>query len=343
MRSGQLNHEGLDQSPERGDRRPRSKRSPAVWESRVSGALAQTDPLQRMTGFLRLLASCDAESIPEVEAAWMKLKASGIELPAEEALLDYRLGQLKGAEGLGGHGESPADFAKLPSVRQRFEGWLQADPYAAEAWLDGLPAGKFRDQMALSMIVATSAAGDPEGALERVADLPEHLRQMAGRSMGERIRETGSMESASEILERLGGRSEEGHTPYLKGVLESLLNENSGANGERVTSLLESHLDQAYVDSGALAQVTAGKGRTDPASALDWAVGIEGKRADLPQGSLLSAAVGSMDLAGLDVAEEWALRHPSAPGIDAMHEDLQMRRRILEDRGDDANEYDKDD
>jgi hypothetical protein len=50
-----------------------------------------------------------------------------------------------------------------------------------------------------------------------------------------------------------------------------------------------------------------------------------------------------MDLANLQVAEEWALNRAGAPGIAEMQADLEARRRALEDRGDDENEYDKDD
>jgi hypothetical protein len=314
----------------------------AVWRSRVASSLGQTDPLQRMTGFLKLLAACDAENIGDVAAAWEQLKARGVSLPAEEALLNYRLGQLKGADVLAGHEGSAADFESLDLLKRRFEGWLQSDPYSAGAWLDDLPEGKFRDQVALSAI-AVSGRDDSGGTLSRVAELPAHLRQTAGRTLGERIRETGSIESGSELLRELGGRAGATDVPYLKGILQSLLGDASGGDGDMAAKLVEDHFDQPYVDSGVLAQVSAGKGKTDPVSALEWAMSMEERKPDLPQGSLLAAAVGGMDLADLERAEEWASGRAGSPGIAEMQADLEARRRILEDRGDDENEYDKDD
>ena len=320
----------------------RTREDRSTLESRVAGSLGQTDPLQRMAGFLKLLAVCDEESIGDVAIAWEKLKATGISLPAEEALLNYRLGQLKGAEVLAGHAGSAADLESLDLLRRRFEGWLQSDPYAADKWLDALPAGKFRDQIALSAI-AVSGSYDSENAFNRVAELPEHLRQAAGRTMGERIRETGTIESGSDLLRQFGSRAVTGDTAYLKGIFQSLLGDSAGSGGERAAQLVEEHLDQPYVDAGTLAQVSAGKGKADPVFALEWAMSMEERKPDLPQGSLLVAAVQGMNPADLQRAEDWASSRAGSPGIAEMQAELEARRRVLEERGDDENEYDKDD
>ena len=243
-----------------------------------------------MAGFLKLLAASDSKNIGDVAAAWEKLKATGVSLPAEEALLNYRLGQLKGSEVLAGHTGSAADFQSLDMLKRRFEGWLQSDPSSADAWLNHLPPGKFRDQIALSAIAA-SGPYDPMGALTRVAELPEHLRQAAGRTMGERIRETESIEAGSEFLRNLGSRAGEEESPYLKGIFESLLAKTDGS-GELSARLIEAHLGQSYVDPGSLARASAEKGRADPVSALDWALSLEDRKPDLPRGTLLAAAVG---------------------------------------------------
>jgi hypothetical protein len=314
----------------------------SALESRLAGSLGQEDPLQRMSGFLKLLSACDAETIADVAAAWEKLKATGVSLPAEEALLNYRLGQLRGAEVLVGHEGSDADLGSLDLLRRRFEGWLQSDPHSAGKWLDALPAGKFRDQIALSAIAA-SGAYDSDNALSRVDQLPEHLRQAAGITMGERIRETGSVESGSEILRQLGSRAEAGDAAYLKGIFQSLLGNSSDRSGEMAERLVEDHLDQPYVDPDVLVQVSAGKGKSDPVSALEWAMSMEERKPDLPQGSLLAAAVQGMNLADLQRAEDWAFDRAGSPGIAEMQADLEARRRVLEERGDDENEYDKDD
>lgn len=70
---------------------------------------------------------------------------------------------------------------------------------------------------------------------------------------------------------------------------------------------------------------------------------MEERKPDLPQGSLLVAAVQGMNPADLQRAEDWASSRAGSPGIAEMQAELEARRRVLEERGDDENEYDKDD
>ena len=202
--------------------RPAKRESGATFsmDSRMTYALRRTDPLERLAGWMDVLSACDETGIAQVIESWEKRKAAGIALPAEEALLNFRLGQLKGGEVLAEHTGTAGDFEQLDLLKSRFEGWLEADPAGAGRWMEDLPTGKFRDQMALS-VIASSARDHPEAALLLVAALPAHLRRKAGEAAGARLRETGTMEDGSALLSSLEGAAGDGS--YLNGIFETLI------------------------------------------------------------------------------------------------------------------------
>ena len=149
-----------------------------------------------------------------------------------------------------------------------------------------------------------------------------------------------SLEEGSRLLADLGkGEADEG---YLKGIFDSLAAAVEDGN-DAAAGLVESHLEQPYVTSQTLHELSAWKGKSDPVSALEWAADIERRKDGLSGGALLSAAVEGMGLDELSTAEEWARGNSKLPGILELQTAVDGRRRILEDRGDDENEYDKDD
>jgi hypothetical protein len=308
----------------------------------VVRSLRREDPLERMGGFLAILCSSDERSIGEVEAAWLELKKAGLQLPAEELLLNHRLGQLRGAAAMEGRTGTAADFASLGLLKGRFEGWLSADPAGARMWMEGLPAGKFRDQMAMS-VIAAATRDDPREALQQAACLPDHLRQAAGRNAGERLKESVPLEESSELLARMSAMEGGADEAYLKGIFDSLAGAAFQSGGEAMARVLDGHIEQSYASPQTLRQISEEMGKRDPLAALEWASDAERKKAGLPEGALLTASVQGMTLSDLERAEEWARDRSGLPGVPEMRETLLSRRRILEDRGDSENEYDKDD
>lgn len=334
-----------------GDVRPadaRGRRSGSGTKRQRSGAgngivraLNREDPLGRMADFLAVLSSCDRGNVAEVEAAWSNLKATGVKLPAEEALLNYRIGQIKGAEALEGYTGTAKDFASLDLLKSRFDGWIVTDPVGAKAWLDGLPEGKFRDQMALNAIAA-SARDNPVAALEQVAGLPVHLRQMAGRTVGDRFRESLPLEQSSHLLADLGAMGASADEEYLAGIFDSLAGAVSQGGDEAVMRLVEGHLDQPYVSHQTLQRLSTELGKNDPIAALERAAEFQ-KKQGASEGEFLSAAVREMSLADLEKVEAWTREPGGSVDTAEIQPLLENRRRILEERGDDENEYDKDD
>lgn len=311
---------------------------------RTTQALQTTDPLQRMSDLLAVLSTCGPGDFAEVRKAWDELKATGISLPAEEALLEVRAGQLQGAELLTGCTGSADDWNRIESRRNEYKGWLQADATAAGRWLDKLPPGKFRDQMALIQIAAT-ARDEPGAALARLSTLPAHLRFQAGKEVALRLRETESVESSSAVLKAMESHAGAADADSLSAMFESLVETaTTTTGGDPAASLLENHLGQSYLGDWAWVQVSEATGRSrDAAGALEWALGAEARNTSLPAGALLAGAIREMPLEKLSEAEAWSTANADKPGVAVMKEELVRRMNILENRGADDNEYDRDD
>lgn len=305
-------------------------------------ALRADNPLSRTTRFLELLGSCDAAGFEQIAEALNDLKRSGIFHPELDAFVDFRAGQLKGADLLMGRTGTAADFEKIGPLTQQYEGWIQADPSAAGDWLDSLPVGKFRDRMAVAYIAA-SAKDDPMGAMKLVSSLHPSQQAPAGQAVIRRLEESETLGDASDLLRTLEANAGSGESPYLQGMFEALAEGAAKAGSHDAFSVLEDHLDGQYVSGTSLVRISEARGKADPVAALEWAVGVEGAKGDVSEGALLSATVGGMGLKQLEIAEEWARDRQEWPGVAQMQSSLDSRRKVLEDRGGGENEYDRDD
>lgn len=304
--------------------------------SRSMVALRAADPVARMSAFLQVLSSCDASGFEQVREALDELKAAGVPLSGEEELLHFRAGQLKGEELLADRTGKAEDFAEMENVKRQYEGWIQTDPHAAGRWLDGLPAGRFRDQMAVAYIAA-STKEDPLGSLDLVATL--HPSQQA--AAGDRVAAAATTEDAAALLRTLEARTGGVESPYMETMFTALAGKVAGGNDPAAFSLIEEHLDQPYVSDSAVLMVSAAKAKFDPKGALDWAVEMETRKPDkLDHGQVVAGVIQAMSLQGLDTAERWAATQPDA---DELLQVIGKRREKLQDHEGDENRYDRDD
>lgn len=308
-------------------------------DSRSMATLQSPDPLRRMSGFLEILASCDAGNIDSVTAIFSQLQASGISLPEEENLLNYRAGQLKGAELLEGRNGSNGDLEEVGKLRKQYEGWMRTDAIAAGRWLDGLQEGKYRDQMAIVRI-ACSAKDDPAAALDLAATLHPSQQSIAGKIAAERLAASESFEECSELIRTLGAAGRQEDARYMESLFSSLAKTASNRDATVALTLVQKHIDQPYVSAAILNRISSANAKTNPKEALEWAASVEARRSDLPQGTMVDATIRGMSQEGLDIAEQWAAVQEQPQ---ALIESIRKRRDALEERGEDANEYDKDD
>lgn len=290
-----------------------------------------------MAAFLQVLSCCDAPGIVQMKETLDELKASGVSLPGEEELLHLRAGQLDGAGLLAGRTGTAEDFAEMGNLKRQYEGWIQTDTYAAGRWLDQLPAGKFRDQMAVAYIAA-STRDDPQGALNLVATLHPSQQAAAGGAVGT----SATPEDTSALLWKLETNPGGGESRYLETMFTALAGKVAAAGSDpAAVALIEGHLDQPYVSSPALALVSAAKAKIDPQAALDWAVEMETRRPDkLYHGQVVSSVIQGMSIEGLETAEGWAAAQPDAAELLPV---IERRKETLQDRVGEENEYDRDD
>lgn len=336
-------HRGWQAPADRAAERPRRERPSGDMAARSGSvrnrslnALRSDDPVARMSSFLQVLSSCDASGFEQVKETLDELKASGISLSGEEELMNFRAGQLKGEELLAGRTGTAADFAEMGNLKRQYEGWIHTDPHAAGRWLDGLPAGKFRDQMAVAYIAA-STKDDPVGSLNLVATL--HPSQQA--AAGGRVAAVASTEDTSNLLRTLEENTGGVGGPYLETMFTALAGKVAQGNDPAAVSLIEEHLSQPYVSGSALSLVSAAKAKFDPQGALDWAVDLETRMPDkLNHGDVVSSVIQALSLDGLDTAESWAATQPDA---NVLLNAIERRKEALQNRQGEENEYDKDD
>lgn len=306
--------------------------------ARSRQALRSGDSLSRLAEILKILGAADAGDLAQVQAAFADLKSAGLSFPAEEELLQYRAGQIKGAELLSGRRGSSEDFAMMGTLKKQYEGWIQADPQAANVWLDNLPAGKFRDQMAVAYIAA-STNDDPVSAYKLVSSLHPSQQEHAAKAVGERLAKSTSADEASTVLRNLESKGGGTDTRNLSSMFETLVTE-PGKGGFAI-AMVEKNLDESYVSGSTLARVSEVNAKTDPEATLMWAVSMEGKKVDVPEGEVVSAAIRGMTVDGLEAAKAWAATQQE--GADYWLNMIEQRQELLLDRIGEENEYDKDD
>lgn len=304
--------------------------------SRSLNALRSSDPVARMSAFLQVLSSCDASGVEQARKALDEMKTSGISLTGEQDLAHIRAGQLMGAELLADRTGKAEDLDEIATLKRQYEGWIQSDPHAARQWLDGLPTGKFRDQMAVAFI-ADNTKSDPLGSLDLVASLhPSQQAAAAGR-----VAAVTPMADASALLRKLEANTRGLENLYLETIFTELAGKAAGGNDPAAVSMIEEHLNQPYVSDSALSLVSAAKAKFDPQGALHWAVEIETNRPDrLNHGQVVSNVIQALSLEGLATAENWAATQPDAAPLLLS---IEKRKETLQDRLGDENRYDKDD
>lgn len=301
--------------------------------------LRQGDPLQRASGFLRMLAACDAKGVEEMRASFDELKAGGIALPAEEGWLDFRAGQLQGAELLDGRKGTSRDMQELPKLAKVFEGWVYEDPYAAGYWLEGLQPGKFRDRMAM-VHIAASAKDDPGAALKHASALHPSQRGIAGKEVAIKLAETLSPQEASSVLDAMKTGAGEGNETYMSNLFDGIMTHAASGDAGIAASLAEAHAGQPYANGAVMERVSAALAKEDPVKALEWAMKLDGSQAE--SGNLLSGAIKGMSLEGLDQAEDWVASRQGQLS-ESLVSEIDRQRKTLEDRGGDRGGYDRED
>jgi hypothetical protein len=318
------------------------ERGRASAAARTRTALGREDPLERLAKFLDVLSDCDAGELAKITGEMEAMRDTGMHLPLEERLLHFRAGQLKGSELLSQRRGSQHDREELDTITAQFEGWLQADGGAATRWLETLPEGRFRDQLAIAAIAAT-AATDPAESLLQAATLHPSQQKSAGQNAASKLLESGPLETAAANFEAMRASAGGANSGYLGAVFGTLLASASERDQAIAVSLAESHVHEPYADSAFFSKVSAKLAGHDPAGALAWALKIEGMKGEAPGGGVAAAAIRGMDLDHLAAAEEWSAAHANLAGVDRIVAELGRRRNALEDRGSDDGGYDRDD
>lgn len=179
------------------DTRPGTGRGPEQERNRVSGAFAGIsaikDPIQRQAAWAGFVAGLDARSVIEADQDVVRWYEEGGSVTDEHQILNFRKGQLLGAQAFEGRLPESPDGAMGKNDHSMMRGWASVAPEQAKGWIDALPEGRLKDSMIVSWYHGAVSA-DPSAANTFFAELPEHARSSAVEPLIDAVHREGGIE-----------------------------------------------------------------------------------------------------------------------------------------------------
>jgi hypothetical protein len=287
--------------------------------------LRDSDPIRRTSGFMRILDRSTPDNFHHINQAWKDLRFAGTYLPHEEVMMNFRAGELMGRRILTSRQGSPRDLSMMHALKPQYRGWVKSDSADARRWLDELPEGDFRKQMTLTYIGAL-ADDNPTGSLDEIAGLPEEYHAAAGGAIVSQLRQSDSIDSASDFLAAQAAAGDAA-APLLQGMFDSLAGGTTDGNGELLSRLVEDHAGKPYVNAHWITRAAALRGERDEKTSevLEWALRMEGVAKDIAPGSVLAATTALMPAGKLGEAEKWLAGQPESPAMETLRAVIEAR------------------
>lgn len=287
--------------------------------------LRDSDPIRRTSGFMRILDRSTPDNFHHINQAWKDLRFAGTYLTHEELMMNFRAGELMGRRILASRQGSPRDLSMMHALKPQYRGWVKSDPADARRWLDELPEGDYRKQMTLTYIGAL-AEDNPTGSLDEIAGLPEEYHAAAGGSIVAQLRQSDSIDGASDFLaaQAAAGKAD---APLFRGMFDSLAGGTADGNGELMSRLVEDHAGQPYMHVQWITRAATLRGERDEKTAevLDWALRMEDVAKDIAPGSVLAATTALMPAGKLGEAEKWLAGQPESPAVETLRAVIEAR------------------
>jgi RNA polymerase sigma factor (sigma-70 family) len=242
--------------------------------AQMGRALRTNDPILRTRRFIDVLALMTPENGQAYLDGWLKY-CSDNRTPADQAqLFNRRVGQVLGKVVTGNRTGTPGDMRGNGggAVRDQFLGWMDTDPGAAKAWLDGLKNEAFREAMVGPWLEVT-ARQNPAAAAAWLRTLPEDLQRRYAQQMVKSLRES---RPAQEVGDWFTGIASENadtlHAVWLCTAWDTLMwsvTETKGIGPEAIR-LFEQHAGQPYADSSWGERIAGKFLASDPPNGLVW-------------------------------------------------------------------------
>jgi hypothetical protein len=287
--------------------------------------LRDTDPIRRTSGFMRILDRATPDNFHHINQAWKDLRFAGTYLLHEELMMNFRAGELMGRRILAKRQGSPRDLGMMHALKPQYRGWVKSDSADARRWLDELPEGDYRKQMTLTYIGAL-AEDNPTGSLDEIAGLPEEYHAAAGGSIVAQLRQSASIDTASDFLaaQAAAGKAD---APLFRGMFDSLAGGTADGNGELMSRLVEDHAGQPYMNVHWITRAATLRGERDEKTSevLDWALRMEGVAKDSAPGSVLAATTALMPASKLSEVEKWLTAQPESPALETLRTVIEAR------------------
>jgi hypothetical protein len=280
--------------------------------------LRDEDPVERTYAYLSLLRCANKDNVGRFYDAWDLLRKEGVEHSEVMTPMNYRSGELNGAQAVGRRTGSSYDLSVAGAASVTLEGWIKGDPKAARAWVESLPDGVFRERM-IETMVAGMAVSDPAGSRQLLAMLPEDMQANAASHMAVRIREKQGLGATLDWLAQIPGTNDGAPPAWVETASARLIQDgiNSKQRAGGVAKAMAQRLDNPVVTSDRLIRIGKSYAQASPEEAFPWAAGIEGLgNPKAAPGQILGGLIEASYADKIPFVEQWLMDNPEVPGRD---------------------------
>lgn len=171
----------------------RAERKRDKFSSEFAAISAMRDPIEREAAWVEFVAGLDARTVLKAEEDVVRWYVEGGSVTDHHQILNFRKGQLLGAQAFEGRIPESPDGAMGKNDHSMMRGWASVAPDEAKLWIDALPDGKLKESMVVSWYHGAVAA-DPAAANEYFSELPVHARSSAVEPLIEAVHREGGVE-----------------------------------------------------------------------------------------------------------------------------------------------------
>ncbi len=288
----------------------------ADWEA----ALKSQDPLLRSRTLASLMASLTPESAPGVAELFTRLRKEpgGSQYEVEQRHFLRAWGQLDGQAALASCADKDGAPNSSTESLAALAGWAQASPDKARAWLDSLPAGDTRKDLAFGLIDGWSLQDFDAASAFATSEPRSTMRDQIRSLLLQRALASGGVPEAQRWFDAIPG--DEHNSIYKQRAFDELVSTMLTRDPSGAARWISSMGRQSFMSGDGIPEVAAGLAASSPGEALRWLEAMgngEGEAA----GKTKQGYTNVMDKWSQkepQAAAAWLQEHPEHPAYDGM-------------------------
>lgn len=295
---------------------PRSERGKEKLSNEFAAISAMRDPVQRQAAWAQFVAGLDARSVLKADEDVVRWYIDGGSVTDEHQILNFRKGQLLGAQAFEGRMPESPDGAMGKNDHSMMRGWANAAPDEAKLWIDALPDGNLKDSMVASWFHGAVSA-NPEAANEYFSELPAYARSSAVEPLIDAVHREGGVEG---LLKWFADTARDESTEIPLGAAFNKvawrLGQFSGEDPDAVEAALLDPVNLPHVTEGIFNCAVRNLNIDRPGRAIEMVEKLQQANPELDERAvrgMVSTAVRASTRTTINHMAEWLTRHADHP------------------------------